>query len=112
MGSSAFRPDFSKDFAGFGLDFWTGHDWVGIDLWGPPIDGSADKKNVLGFPTYSPKSRIGMTAAALARDAGGIALYHDGRVFTRDGRARPRGTELMTEINGRSNRCVRNRRFG
>jgi hypothetical protein len=87
----------SEDFAGFGLDFWTGHDWVGIDLWGPPIDGSADKKNVLGFATYSPKSRIGMTAVSLARDAGGIALYHDGRVFTRDGRARPRGAEPMTE---------------
>jgi hypothetical protein len=97
-----------------GSDSISGRDmiWVGIDLWGPPIDGSAAKKNVLGFATYSQKSRIGMTAAALARDAGGIALYHDGRVFTRDGRARPRGTEPMTEINGRSNRCVRNRRFG
>jgi hypothetical protein len=89
------------DFAGFGLDFWIGHEWVGIDLWGPPIDGSADSRNVLGFATYSPKSQIGLTAAALARDERGIALYHDGRVFTRDGRARPHGNEPMVDINGR-----------
>lgn len=76
-------------------------EWVGIDLWGPPIDGSSDCRRVLGFATYSPKSPIGMTAAALARDAQGIALYHDGRVFTRDGRPRPHRNEPMTNINGR-----------
>jgi hypothetical protein len=91
-----------KEFTEFGLDFWLKGDWVGIDLWGPPIDGSADTKNILGFATYSPNSRIGLTAAALARDARGIALYHDGRVFTRDGRARPRRIDPMTEINGRA----------
>jgi hypothetical protein len=36
----------SDDFAKFGLDFWMRHDWVGISLWGPPINGSADSKNV------------------------------------------------------------------
>jgi hypothetical protein len=92
----------SDDFAKFGLDFWMRHDWVGISLWGPPINGSADSKNVLGFATYSPRSPIGSTAGALARDTGGIALYHDGRVFMRDGRDRPRRPEPMTKINGRS----------
>lgn len=75
------------------------HDWVGISLWGPPINGSANSKNVLGFATYSPRSPIGSTAGALARDTGGIALYHDGRVFMRDGRDRPRRPEPMTKIN-------------
>ena len=92
----------SEDFAEFGLDFWMRLDWVGIDLWGPPIDGSGGQRNVLGFSTYSPNARIGTTAAALARDAKGIALYHDGRVFTRDGRARPSRAEPRTEINGRA----------
>jgi hypothetical protein len=91
----------SDDFAPFGLDFWTGIKWIGIDLWGPPIDGSPDSRRVLGFATYSPNSRTGLTAAALARDAQGIALYHDGRVFTRDGRARPYRNEPMTDVNGR-----------
>jgi hypothetical protein len=91
----------SEDLAGFGLDFWAGDTWVGIDLWGPPIDGSAENKMVLGFSTYSSNSKIGLTAAALARDKGGVALYHNGRVFTRDGRARPYRSEPMTEINGR-----------
>ncbi len=58
----------SDDFAKFGLDFWMRHDWVGISLWGPPINGSADSKNALGFATYSPRSPIGSTAGALARD--------------------------------------------
>lgn len=91
----------SEDLAKFGLDIWIGQKWLGIDLWGPPIDGTPDNKNVLGFATYSAKSGIGRTAAALARDAGGIALYHDGRVFTRDGRARPHGSDPMVKINGR-----------
>jgi hypothetical protein len=55
----------SDDLAKFGLDFWMRHSWVGISLWGPPINGSADSKNVLGFATYSPRSPIGSTAGAL-----------------------------------------------
>src|ERR1700733_11385888 len=35
----------SEDFAEFGLDFWKRTDWVGISLWGPPIDGSTNPKN-------------------------------------------------------------------
>jgi hypothetical protein len=89
-----------KEFADFGLDFWMRHDWVGISIWGPSIGITEVEKNVLGFATYSQKSQAGTTAAAFARDERGIALYHDGRVFAPDRRARPRLHKPMTEIKG------------
>src|SRR5262249_20212911 len=72
----------SEDLASFGLDFWTGQKWVGIDLWGPRIDGSSDYGRALGFATYSPNSRIGLTAAALARDARGMSNTQDSAMRT------------------------------
>lgn len=91
----------AEDLAGFGLDFWIGFKWMGINLWGPPLDGSQGNRNVLGFATYSAKSGIGKTAAILASEKGRIALYHEGRVYARDGRARPHRDEAKIEINGR-----------
>ncbi|SCB21905.1 hypothetical protein GA0061099_100367 [Bradyrhizobium yuanmingense] len=91
----------AEDLAGFGLDFWIEFKWMGVNLWGPPLDGSHGNRNVLGFATYSARSGIGRTAAILARDPEGIALYHDGRVYARDGRARPHRDEPMIQINGR-----------
>lgn len=90
-----------EDIIGFGLDVWIGFKWMGINLWGPPLDGSQGNKNVLGFATYSAKSGIGKTAAVLAHEGRQVALYHDGRVYARDGRARPHRDEPMVEINGR-----------
>ncbi|WP_316235400.1 MULTISPECIES: hypothetical protein [unclassified Bradyrhizobium] len=91
----------TKERSGFGLDFWIGLKWMGINLWGPPLDGSAHNRNVLGFATYSANSGIGRTAAILAREGRRVALYHDGRVYARDGRARPHRDEPMIDIDGR-----------
>jgi hypothetical protein len=90
----------SEDVAVFGLDFWIGFKWMGVNLWGPPLDGSDDNRNVLGFATYSAESGVGQTAAVLASDKGGVALYHDGRVYARDRRARPHRDEPKIEIDG------------
>jgi hypothetical protein len=80
----------SENFAGFGLDFWIGHDWVGIDLWGAPLDGSAVKGMYLalrltvqrrGLAQPQPRSHVtrkeSRSTMTVASTRGMGALAHD-----------------------------------
>ncbi len=88
----------ASGFSDFNLRLWMHWDWVGLQLEGASSTGG--EKNLLGFATYSPKSKGSLTAAAFATDKQGTALYHDSRVFTRDGRDRPWLPSPMTNISG------------
>lgn len=83
----------------YGLSLWARGTWMGIDLWGPSLSVPDKFNSVLAFATYSPRG--GTTAALLARTQSRIGLYHDGRVFTRDGRGRPSTIEGTIKISGR-----------
>jgi hypothetical protein len=74
-------------FSNFVIWFYTkATEWLGMELLD---EANQDTDRKLQFTTFSPKSGTGQCAAAFLEEGESLFLLHDGRVFPRDGRARP-----------------------
>lgn len=92
----------SERYTGYGLKISTGpkRHWNGLELFGPDLSGSDERRNLLGFYVRSPNTGVGRTASLIAVEKQESSLFHTGKVYTRDGRGRPFSRKIV-EIDDR-----------